>query len=89
MSKPELVVQPSARPTRKTEQSIIAGGVTAASVTPFLLFGLNRYYDGAIPEDVYEILPWVTAFLVWAIQGARAYFAKERSEFCPPKGERA
>jgi hypothetical protein len=80
-----LVKQPSMRPTRKVEQGMVAGGLSAAAVTPFLMFALNRYYDGAIPEDVYEILPWVTALLVWLIQSGRSYLAKERAEHCAPE----
>ena len=74
-----LVNQTTMRPTRKTEQAAIAGGITVGAVTPFLIFAFNRIYDGNIPDDAYELLPYISAGAVWGIQSARAYFARERA----------
>lgn len=80
MSDTPLVSQPTMRPTRKTEQAAVAGGVTVAAVTPFLIFIFNRIYNQNIPDDAYELLPYLSAGAVWLIQSARSYFAKERAE---------
>lgn len=79
MSDKPLVNQPTMRPTRKVEQGIIAGGLSAAAVTPFLVFALESFYgDGQVPQRWVNFLPYLSALGVWAIQSARSYFARER-----------
>lgn len=76
----ELVSQPTMKPTRKVEQGMIAGGLSVAAVTPFLIFALESYYgDSSIPERWHNFLPYLSALFVWAIQSGRSYFAKERT----------
>ena len=87
MSKPELIRQPSVRPTRKVQQGALYGGVSVAAVNAFVMFAVNRYYHGAPPADVLELVPWIVGFLVWVVTVAGAYFSKERAELCAPKPE--
>jgi hypothetical protein len=83
MSKPPLVKQPTKVPTRKVGSGAAYGGFTAGAATTLLLFVFNRIYSDGIPDDVYQILPYLSAFLTWGVQTARGYFAKERADLAP------
>lgn len=74
-----LINQPTMRPTRKVAQGTIAGGLTVGAVTPFIILIFNRVYDNNIPDDAYNVLPYLSAAAVWVIQSIRGYIAKDRA----------
>lgn len=87
MTKPTLAKHTSAMPTRKVQQGALYGGASVAAVNAFVMFGVNRYYDGAPPTDVLELVPWIVGFIVWLTTVAGGYFSKEHSHNVPSAGE--
>lgn len=72
-----LVNQPTAAPTRKVGNGMLAGAGTAAVGAPaVILWGWGLITDEPMPV---EVAIFLASGLTWAVQSAVSYFTRERT----------